>query len=205
MITSIIIIITAIISFIAFQKAEVFWKYDFSPYRITRNKEYYRFFSHAFLHADWAHLLINMLVLFSFGSHVEKVFRDYSMAGYLRFPVIAYLLLYFGSILVSALTTFFRNRNNQEYSAVGASGAVSAVVFSSIFFSPFGKILFFGILPIPGIIFGILYLFYSSYMSKKGGDNINHDAHFWGAIYGFIFPVLINPSLIKVFLHQLNI
>jgi len=145
-----------------------------------------------------------MLVLFSFGSHVENIFDQFAQANYFRYPVINYLLLYIGGIFASTLTTFFKNRHNSEYIAVGASGAVSAVVFTSIFFSPFGKILFFGILPVPGIIFGILYLFYSSYMSKKDNDNINHDAHFWGAIYGFIFPVLMNPSLIKIFLNQLK-
>lgn len=135
---------------------------------------------------------------------MEIIFKQYSQSGYFRFPVIAFILLYFGGILASTLTTFFRNRNKQEYSAIGASGAVSAVVFASIFFSPFGKILFFGVLPVPGIVFGILYLLYSSYMSKKGSDNINHDAHFWGAVYGFIFPLLMNFSLINIFIKQLT-
>jgi membrane associated rhomboid family serine protease len=205
MITSGIILFTAVISYIAFRKPEIMRKYDFAPYYISQNKEYHRFFTHAFLHADWPHLIINMLVLFSFGSHVENIFNYYTKAGYFQYPSASFIILYFGGVIVSTLTTFFKNRSNRDYIAVGASGAVSAVVFTSIFFSPFGKILFFGILPIPGILFGILYLFYSSYMSRRGSDNINHDAHFWGAVYGFLFPVLLNPSLFKIFLNQLNL
>ena len=205
MITIIIIIASSVFSYIAFQQPNIMRRYDFTPYRIVHNKEYYRFFTHAFLHADWTHLIINMLVLFSFGSHIEKVFSYNEISGFFRFSGLAYIFLYAGGIFISTITTYFRHKNDPDYIAVGASGAVSAVVFASIFFSPFGKIYFFGIIPIPGIVFGILYLIYSSYMSRKGGDNINHDAHFWGAVYGFIFPVLIDPSLIKVFLNQLNL
>ena len=205
MITITIIIVTSVVSYIAFRQPEIMRKYDFTPYRIAQKKEYYRFFTHSLLHADWTHLIINMLVLFSFGSHIERVFSHYAVSGFFRFSGPAYLLLYAGGVFISTLTTYFRHKNNPDYIAVGASGAVSAVVFASIFFSPFGKIYFFGILPIPGIVFGILYLVYSSYMSRKGVDNINHDAHFWGAVYGFVFPVLMNPSLIKVFINQLNL
>ena len=205
MVTIIIIIVSTVFSYIAFQQPNIMRKYDFTPYRIVHNKEYYRFFTHAFLHADWTHLIINMLVLFSFGSHIEKVFGHYAISGFLGIPRLAFIILYAGGIFISTLTTYFKHKANPDYIAVGASGAVSAVVFASIFFSPFGKILFFGIIPIPGIVFGILYLAYSSYMSRKGGDNINHDAHFWGAVYGFVFPVLIDPSLFKIFLNQLNL
>jgi len=203
MITIIIIILTGIISFIAFQKPGIMRKYDFAPYQIAKKKEYYRFFTHAFLHADWTHLIINMLVLFSFGSHIENIFSHYEIHFIFRTPHSAYLLLYIGGIIISSISTFLKQRGNTEYLAVGASGAVSAVVFCSIFFSPFGKILFFGVIPIPGIVFGVLYLIYSSYMSRKGGDNINHEAHFWGAVYGFVFPVMLDPSKIHIFLNQL--
>ena len=146
-----------------------------------------------------------MLVLFSFGRHVEQIFDALGASGRLSQPWLAYILLYSGGIVISTITTYFRNRNNPDYIAVGASGAVSAVLFTSIFFSPLGKVLFYGIIPIPGILFGILYLLYSSYMSRKGKDNINHDAHFWGAIYGLVFPLLIDPSLIRNFFHQLGL
>jgi len=205
MLTIIIIAATAIFSYIAFRRPEIMRRYDFAPYRIAARKEYHRFITHAFLHADWPHLIINMLVLFSFGSHVEKIFDHYSIYGFLKIPGSAYVLLYVGGIILSTISTFLRHRKDPDYLAVGASGAVSAVVFTSIFFSPFGKVYFFGVLPIPGIVFGVLYLIYSSYMSRKGRDNINHDAHFWGAVYGFVFPVLMDPELIKLFLSQLKL
>ena len=205
MITSILVIITAIISFLAFQRRDIMRKYDFAPYMISEKREYYRFFTHAFLHADWIHLIVNMLVLFSFGNNVERIFRDLKTWGKLDHPWLAYLVLYAGGIILSSLTTYFRHKNNPQYIAVGASGAVSSVLFTSIFFTPAGKVLFYGIIPIPGIVFGIIYLVYSSYMSRKGGDNINHDAHFWGAIYGFLFPLLIDLSLIRIFLDQIGL
>jgi membrane associated rhomboid family serine protease len=202
MITTIIVIITAIISIFAFQRHDIMRKFDFAPWIIAEKGEYYRFLTHAFLHADWMHLIINMLVLFSFGRHVEMIFSELHTSGYLGVPWLTYLILYIGGILLSTLTTYLRHRKDPDYIAVGASGAVSSVLFTSIFFSPMGKILFYGVIPMPGILFGVLYLIYSSYMSKKGGDNINHDAHFWGAVYGFFFPLFIDFSLWKVFINQ---
>ncbi len=204
MVTVFIVILTSICSIIAFQQPEIMLKFDFRPYRINIYKEYFRFFTHAFLHVDWIHLIINMLVLFSFGRHLEQVFSALGSSGSLSHPWLAYILLYSGGIIISTITTYFRNINNPEYIAVGASGAVSSVLFASIFFSPLGKVFFYGIIPVPGILFGILYLLYSSYMSKKGKDNINHDAHFWGAVYGMLFPLFIDISLLKDFLNQLG-
>jgi len=205
MVTIIIVVITSIISFIAFKNPVLMSRYDFSPYRISERKEYFRFISHAFLHADWIHLLINMVVLFSFGVYVEREFNLLENAGQIRSGLISFLLLYFSAIIISSITTFIKKRKDPYYIAVGASGAVSAVLFSSIFFSPLEKILLYGILPMPGIVFGILYLAYSSYMGKKDKDHINHDAHLWGAIYGIMFPILLDPSLINRFLYQLGL
>ena len=114
-----------------------------------------------------------------------------------------YILLYVAAIALSALTTIVRYRNKQEYSALGASGAVSAVVFSYIFFAPLQKIYFYMVLPIPGIVFGVLYLAYSSYMTRRKGDRINHAAHLWGAVFGFLFPLMLEPRLFGVFLEKL--
>jgi membrane associated rhomboid family serine protease len=115
-----------------------------------------------------------------------------------------YLLLYLSSIVLSSLSTVVRYRNQPDYAAVGASGAVSAVVFTYIFFAPLQKIYFYMVLPIPGILFGILYLLYSSYMSRRSRDNINHAAHFWGAVVGFIYPLLLEPRLLRVFIENLT-
>ena len=202
MVTLIIVIVSSLLSFLAFHNPILMSRYDFSPFRISKRKEYYRFISHAFLHADWTHLIINMIVLFSFGTYVEREFRILENSGSIRSGWESFLLLYFSAVIISSVTSFIKKRNDPYYVAVGASGAVSAVLFTSIFFSPLEKILLYGVLPIPGIVFGILYLGYSSYMGKRDKDNINHDAHFWGAVYGLLYPLLLDPSLIHQFIRQ---
>lgn len=199
-----IIIITSVISIICFSRPELMAKLQFNPYLVYHRKEYYRLFSHAFLHADWLHLIVNMFVLFSFGTTVENYFNQLSIAGLLKNPNLIYIILYIGSILFATTTTLIKHKDNSLYNSVGASGAVSAIVFTSIFFAPLNK-LFLYFIPLPGIIAGILYLVYSQYMSKRGKDNINHDAHLLGAIFGFLFPLFIDPGLVKLFLQQLGL
>jgi len=203
MITLIIVIITVGISLLAFRSPELFHRLDLRPSEVIHNRQYHRIFSHALVHADYVHLGINMLVLYSFGRGIEQVFGELEAEGVIFSGAFFYVLLYVASIALASLSTISRYRNDPGYSAVGASGAVSAVVFTYIFFAPLQKIYFYMILPIPGIIFGVLYLAYSSYMGKRGKDNINHSAHFWGAVVGFLFPLLLDPSLIHVFLNQL--
>ena len=200
-ITLIIIIITSIVSFIAFNYRKLFTKYQFNAYAIVNKKEYWRLITHAFLHANWIHLLINMIVLFSFGIMVEYYFVGYF--GIIKGKLI-FGLLYLTSILFSVMYSLQKHKNDIFYNAVGASGAVSAIVFTSIFFEPWNMIYLFGFIPIPAIIFGILYLFYSYKMSKQeNSDFIAHDVHFWGAVYGFVFPILINYKFIFIFLSKL--
>ena len=203
MITLLIVIVTVLTSVAAFRRQELLYRFDLSPARIVHQKQYYRIFTHAFLHADYFHLGINMLVLYSFGSFIEQKFSALEADGVIFSGPFFYLLLYAGSIAVASLPTITRYRNDEGYSALGASGAVSAVVFAYIFFAPLNKIYFYMVLPIPGILFGVLYLVYSSYMGKRNKDNINHSAHFWGAVAGFLFPVLLDPSLFMDFLDQL--
>jgi len=202
-ITLIIVIITVLFSVAAFRKRELLFRFDLSPYRIVHEKQYYRIFTHAFLHTDYVHLGINMLVFYSFGTGIEKIFGELQSQGVIFSGTFFYLLLYVISIALSSLTTITRYRNNEQYSAVGASGAVSAIVFTYIFFAPLQKIYFYMVLPIPGIIFGVLYLIYSSYMGRRNKDNINHAAHFWGAVVGFVYPILLKPELFHVFLQNL--
>jgi membrane associated rhomboid family serine protease len=144
-----------------------------------------------------------MLVLYSFGIGVEAIFDDLENQGLIFSGKFCYILLYVGAILLSSISTVIKKKDNPEYSAVGASGAVSAVVFTYIFFAPLQKIYFYMVLPIPGIIFGILYIIYSSVMGRRGKDNINHEAHFWGAMFGFVFPILIDPKLINLFWNSI--
>ncbi len=203
MITIIIVILSILTSVAAFRREELFNKLDLSPTRIVHQKEYYRIFTHAFLHADYFHLGINMLVLYGFGRYVEGIFSELEAADLIFSGPFFYILLYVASIALASVSTITRYRNNENYSAVGASGAVSAIVFTYIFFAPLEKIYFYMVLPIPGILFGALYLIYSSYMSRRRNDNINHSAHFWGAVVGFVFPLLLEPSLIREFIENL--
>lgn len=197
--TIIILLITSIFSIIAFNKPELMNKYQFNPYKTYHGKEWYRLFSHALLHLDWMHLIVNMFVLLSFGQVMEEYFQFY----FRNVWIIYYTLLYVGGVVVSTLYTLIKQKDNYYYNAIGASGAVSAVVFASILFSPTSRLLIMGIIPIPAILFGVLYLVYSYYMSKKNIDNVGHDAHFWGAVYGFVFPILLRPELLKQFLSQI--
>jgi membrane associated rhomboid family serine protease len=199
-ITLILILATAGVSIFAFGNAEAFYKLKFNAWLIHHNRQYYRFFSYAFVHVDWMHLLVNMFVLFSFGSNVENYFAQ--LFG-IRAPYY-FLLLYAGGIVFSTLFSYGKHKNNDLYNAVGASGAVSAVLFSSIVMNPQMSIIFLFLpIPIPAWIFGILYLVYSAYMARKGSDNIGHDAHFWGAVFGVIFTIALNPAFLTSFFRQI--
>ena len=203
MITLIIVIITSLVSIAAFRYRPLLYRFDLSPHQLVNRRQYYRIFTHAFLHADYVHLIINMLVFYSFGTGIERIFHELQQEGVIGSAAFIYILLYLVSILLSSLSTVIRYRNDEHYSAVGASGAVSAILFTYIFFAPLQKIYFYAVLPIPGIVFGILYLLYSSYMSRRSKDNINHAAHFWGAVVGFLFPLFLGPGMLRVFLDQL--
>jgi membrane associated rhomboid family serine protease len=197
--TIILIVITVAASYAAFKSPKLMEQLQFNASKIVHKKEYHRLITHAFIHANWEHLLVNMIVLFSFGSAIEVYFKD----NFGNNAILDYALLYFGGILVSNIYALIKHRNNYFYNSVGASGAVSAVLFAAIFFDPWNPIYFFGILPIPGIIFAALYLVYSYQMSVKQKDNVAHDAHFLGALFGFIFPILLNPQLLESFLDKL--
>ena len=198
-ITLMLILVIALTSAFAFSQRETMAQLQFNAYKIYHRHQYYRVISHALVHANWEHLIVNMIVLYSFGTLVERYFAMYfgEVGSYY------YLTLFFTSIVISSLWSLFKEKNNPYYNAVGASGAVSAILFTAIFFQPWEPIYFFGILPIPGIIFGGLYLYYSYYMSAKKTDNIGHDAHFLGAIFGFFFPVILRPELKMDFISVL--
>lgn len=199
MITYFIIGVTVLVSYIAFSNKQLMDNLQFNAAKIIHRKQYYRLLSHALLHAGWTHLFVNMLVLFFFGVAVEQYFGYFfgRMAG------AYFLVLYVGGTLFSNLIALFRHKNNYYYNAIGASGAVAAVLFTFIFLNPWEKVYFFGIIPIPGIIFAGLYLLYSYQMSRKELDNVAHDAHFMGALFGFIFPVILRPQLFDRFIDQL--
>lgn len=199
MITNIILGVTILISILAFNRRDLLDRMIFNPYRVDANGEWYRFISSGMIHSDWIHLLINMFVLLSFGPIVEGYF-DYTFG---ERSTVYYLLLYFGGMMTAILPTYKKHRTNPAYNALGASGAVSGIVFSFILFNPLEKLCLYGILCLPGILFGVAYLFYCYYMDKRAKDNINHDAHLWGAVYGMAFTVILKPALLLHFFDQL--
>lgn len=200
-ITLIIIVISSLVSIAAFSNRELYRRLVFNAYDIKHFKHGYRFLSYALIHADWIHLLVNMMVLYSFGSVVEA----YYGVIFAQKSIFYFLLLYVGGTVLSTTPAYGKYKDDYSYNAVGASGAVSAVVFASIVFDPLNKIyLFFIPIGIPAIIFGVLYLAYSWYMAKKNIDNIGHDAHFWGAVFGFVFTIAMKPSMAMHFLNQLG-
>ena len=200
-ITIILVIMTGIISFQAFNNASIKGKLLFYPVSINNNGEWYRFLTSGFIHADWQHLIINMIVLYQFGEVVEYMFSG--MFGEMM-GRIAYILLYLSSIVISSIPSYFKHQHNPGYAALGASGATSALVFAYIIFNPWGWFLF---PPLPAVLFGVAYLWYSSYMEKRGMDNIGHNVHFWGAIYGFVFTIItiiaLQPNMLQVFMNRL--
>jgi membrane associated rhomboid family serine protease len=190
-ITVIIIIITVLISVTAFRSEKVMNDLIFYPPAVTDNKQFYRFISCGFIHADIAHLAFNMISLYLFGEFVENKFQEIFGYG----GRILYMVLYLLALVVSLLPTYFRNRHNQQYRSLGASGAVSAVVFAGLMIAPYVKVGLFIIPPvIPGFIFGPLYLIISAWLDKKGGDNINHSAHIWGALFGVAFLIIAGAA-----------
>lgn len=201
-VTTIIIVITVFISVIALKNGDVFSKLKFNAYDVKHSNQWYRFFTYGFIHAGYLHLFINMLVFYSFGGIVESHFK-------IHFPekgLLLYVLLYVGGLLLSIIPAFGKHKNDVFYNAVGASGAVSAIVFSSILLFPTGKIFFFLIpIGIPAPIFGILYLIYEAIMSRRAKDNIGHDAHLWGAIFGLVFTIALKPELVPLFFQQLGL
>ena len=198
--TYIFIAITALVSIACFSRPDLAHKLQFNAWQIKHQKQYWRAFSYALVHGGWAHLLVNMLVLFSFGRNIEFTFTQLFGASK---GLLFYGLLYVGGIIFSTLFDYIKQQNNIYYNAVGASGAVSAVLFASILLFPKSGLIVFPIpIPIPAFIFGILYLIYSAYMAKKGIDNVGHTAHFSGAVFGFLFPILLKPDLIQHFLAQ---
>lgn len=203
--TIIIIVITAAISFFAFKDASVMNSLIFNPYKTITNKQWYRLVTHGFIHADFTHLLVNMIVLFSFGQAVENIFGMLQMQGIISSSKVMFIALYFGGIIIASLPSLRKQKGNYYYNSLGASGAVSAVVFTSIFFQPLSNIYLFFAIPIPSILFGVAYLAYEHYMAKKGQGKINHDAHFAGAVFGFIFPILLEPKLIFHFLQSIGL
>ncbi len=206
--TYVIIGITVAVSIWCFSNRELKYRLTFSPYSARHQNKWFNTITHAFVHADYIHLFFNLFVLYSFGYQSSSYGAFGLEADYVRFfggfGQLWYGLLYFGGIIFATIPAFYKHANNPNYLAVGASGAVSAVLFSSIILNPFNSLQFIFLpgVPIYSIVFGILYLIYEVYMSKKGKDNIAHDAHFSGAIFGILFTIAIRPETFTELITQ---
>lgn len=203
-ITLAIVALTCVISFTAFSNEKVINDLIFYPPAISNNNQWYRFVSCGFIHADMMHLAFNMYSFYLFGDMVERAFE----AIFGGTGKILYLILYLAALAICLVPTYLQHKDNYHYRSLGASGAVSAVIFIGIFLNPTMGL---GIFPlpfhIPGFIFGPLYLILSAYMAKKGHGNINHSAHIWGAIFGIVFLIITCQFLsdyrpVPVFINQ---
>ncbi len=195
----IIIFSIAAVSILGFSNHILFSKFLFKPYSILKNKEWYRFISSAWLHADYTHLFVNLFVLYSFGNYLEYFLNVY----YEEQSLVLYLFLFLGSTVISHIPSYVKHKSNYNYEAVGASGGVSGILFAYILINPLSMLELYLFIPIPAIVFGILYLWYSYYMSKKNIDNIGHEAHIYGALGGMMLITIIKPEIWVSFFNQL--
>jgi len=195
--TTLILVVTIATSFYAWKRPEIYKKWILTPYLIKQSGEYWRFITSGFIHLNYMHLFFNMFALFFFGQHVAYYFGpkgDYLM-----------VLLYLLGIVIADVPTYLKYQNVPNYNSLGASGGVAAVVFSSIMFDPLNPIyLMFIPIGIPGFVLGALYLVYSYYQGKRMADNINHDAHLFGALFGLVFTVALRPGVVVSFVEQIS-
>ncbi|MGE5424032.1 MAG: rhomboid family intramembrane serine protease [Syntrophothermus sp.] len=200
-ITYAIIGITTLVSIYCFNEPRFFDKLKFNAFDVKHSNQWHRFFTYGFVHAGWIHLLINMFVLYSFGAGLEDYFAQVKPDQ----SFLMYFTLYLGSLIVSTVPSYYKHKNDVFYNSVGASGAVSAVLFAYILAMPWQKLMIFPIpFPLPAPLFAVLFLVYESYMSKRGKDNVGHDAHISGAVFGLVFMLIIQPELAKQFLDFLK-
>lgn len=198
-VTTIIIIITVIASLYAWNKPHILQRWIFNPYAVNTHKEYFRFITSGFIHQDYMHLFFNMFTLYFFGNMVEQIYRYlWGTTG-----LLLYIALYLMAIIVSDISTYLKHRHDPGYNSLGASGGVAAIVFSAILFDPTSNIYLFALIPVPGFVLGALFLIYSYQRAKQMRDRINHDAHLYGALFGILFTIILEPQVISSFIRQI--
>ncbi len=198
-VTTAILAITCIVSFVSFSNQKLLDDLIFYPPAITHHHQWYRFITCGFIHADFMHLAFNMYALWMFGGIVEEqvfpILLSHDGEPDRKMGMALYIILYTGAIYASSISEYFKNKENKYYTSLGASGAVNALIFSYITCLPMTKLGFFFI-PMPAWVFGVLYLGISYYLSKRNTgnesvDRIGHEAHFWGAIFGILFTLTL--------------
>lgn len=207
MITYTFLAVMVAFSLYAFNDRRIMYKYLFHPWSIYHEREHYRFLTHAFIHGDYIHLAFNCLTLYSFGLALEEGFFANPKQFDPRVGKILYIVLFTGGIYAASITEYFRNRHNRDYTSLGASGAISSLIFCYIMISPLSEIRFF-FFPLQGWIMGILLLGVSYYLIRrkragKHSDNISHESHYWGALFGVFFIIVIKPAILREFFRQI--
>jgi membrane associated rhomboid family serine protease len=193
-VASVIFAITILTSIMALSNDNIYANMILHPYSVYRGQRVYTVITSGLIHNDWMHLFFNMMSYYFFAFQLEV------LLGHWQFG-----LLYTASLILSDLPTVYKHKNDQWYHSLGASGAVSAVIFSFILFSPLIKMMIMPIpIGIPAVLFGALYLVYCNYASKYSRDNINHDAHMFGALSGLLITIALNPHIVNSFLQQIT-
>lgn len=206
MITYTFLAIIIVFSLYCFNDRAAMNKYLFHPYSIHHFGEHYRFLTHAFIHGDFVHLTFNCLALYSFGLTLEEGYFGNERFFDPKIGKLCYIILFTGGIYAASVTEYFRNKNNPDYSSLGASGAISSVMFCFIMITPLSTIYLF-FFPLQGWIAGVLLLGISYYLIRRKrttsySDNISHESHFWGALFGVVFILILKPELVKQFIEQ---
>ena len=195
-ITLILIAVTSLVSWMAFNNRKLADRLILWPPAIDKHKQYDRLVTYGFIHADFGHLLFNMVTLYFFGRSIEVIMLGTTGQWWV------YPLFYLSALVVSILPTYLKNQKNPNYLSLGASGAVSAVLFAYILIAPW-KLILVMFIPAPAIVYAAFYVGYSIWMDKKGGDNVNHSAHLAGAAFGVMFMLIMEPELLQHFLQSL--
>ena len=193
--TTLIIIITVIVSLLAWQNKALFNRLIFYPQAVN-NGQRDRFITHGFIHADSMHLRFNMFTLYLFGRAIEGLYQNF-LFGY------GFVLFYVLGIIVAMIPSYIKHKRSASYLSLGASGGVSAVLFAFILLAPWEKIYLFAIVPIPAILFAVAYVAYSLYANKNSNSNINHMAHMWGGAFGVIATIILEPQVLPHFINAL--
>jgi membrane associated rhomboid family serine protease len=191
--------VIGLVTYFAWERPEWHRRLMLNPYTVVHEKKYYQLITSGFVHNNGIHLLLNLFTLYFFGLAIEQIF--YSDFGDLG--LVLYILLFITAVIVANIPTTIKHKNNYNYNSLGASGGVSALVMAFILFDPIRDLCLYAIICLPGYILGGLFIVYSIIMSKRNTDNINHDAHLFGAIYGVIFTLLLRPSTFAYFIEAI--